>query len=68
MQERNTNEIKSLIKKREVHLKKENRAKTLHPEQYNKDDKWYCGEKLDYRFAVVKTLLTDILEGEKEND
>ena len=67
IREQNTKKLQECIIKREKSLKGDKRAKTLNPKQYNKENKWYCGDKLDYRYGVVKVLINDILEGEKND-
>jgi len=55
--------LKKNITAREVDLKGTNRAKTAHPGEF-KQDEWFCGYGLDYRFNDAKTIITDIFESE----
>ena len=55
--------MKKAIKAREVMLKGANRAKTIHPGEFNNDE-WYGGRELDYRFNNAKTIIKDIFESE----
>ena len=54
--------LKTEIKRRERELK-QNRAKTLHPGEFNPSD-WFGGRELDYRFANTKVIISDIFESE----
>ena len=55
--------LKKEITNREIALKGTNRAKTMHPEQFDPQG-WYGGGELDYRFRNAKVILTDIFGGE----
>ena len=59
----NLEEIKRLIRQREILLKGQNRAKTVHPLPY-KTGQWIGGKELDYRFSNAKAILRDIFESE----
>lgn len=64
-----TNDIEKLketIIKREVYLKGASRAKTKHAGEF-KEDAWFGGRRLDYRFPDAKTIIDDIFEGEKNS-
>lgn len=50
--------LKDLIKRREVILKGENRAKTPHPGEY--ELKWFAVKELNYRFTHSQRILKDI--------
>ena len=54
--------IKNEIRRRERELK-QNRAKTMHPGEFD-TDVWYGGGFLDYRFNDAKVILRDIFESE----
>lgn len=54
-------EIKKLIKNREIFLKDVTRAKTAHPGEIIE---WTGGRELDYRFTNAKRIIKDIFEGE----
>ncbi len=56
-------EMKKVIKAREIMLKGQNRAKTAHPGEFNPND-WIGGGELDYRFNNAKTIIRDIFESE----
>ncbi len=54
--------LKECITKREVHLKGVNRAKTMHPGEFDIES-WFGGGYLDYRFGNAKVIMKDIFEG-----
>lgn len=54
--------MKRLVKSREVQLKGEARAKTMHPELY-RSDSWHGIDRMQYRFPQAKRILGDIREG-----
>ena len=54
--------IKNEIRRRERELK-QNRAKTMHPGEFD-TDVWYGGGFLDYRFNDAKVIIRDIFESE----
>ncbi len=54
--------MKNEIKKRERYLK-ENRARTMHPGEFD-TDAWYGGGALGYRFSNAKVIMHDIFESE----
>ncbi len=56
---KNYEEMKIEITKRETQIKPGDRAKTLHP---CSDYKWYGGKELDYRFNKAKNILNDIFK------
>lgn len=56
-------EMKKVIKVREIMLKGQSRAKTAHPGEFNPND-WIGGGELDYRFNNAKTIIKDIFESE----
>ncbi len=62
IKEKNIVSLKECITRREVHLKGGNRAKTKQPGAYTD---WLGGGMLDYRFSIGKTIIEDIMEGEK---
>ncbi len=62
MQNGDVEEMKTEIRRRERELK-QNRAKTLHPGEFDTDD-WYGGGFLDYRFNNAKVIIRDIFESE----
>lgn len=66
MEQERIDELKDLIKEREIDLKGEGRAKTCHPEQ--SEDKWLAGGALDYRFSIAKSIVVDIFKGEGKID
>lgn len=59
--------LKDIIHSREVFLKGPNRSKTAHPGEYD-INRWFAGERLDYRFAIAKTMVADIYESEERGD
>lgn len=59
----NIEEMKNVIKAREIMLKGANRAKTAHPGEFNPND-WIGGGELNYRFYNAKTVLRDIFESD----
>ncbi|MCR4717893.1 MAG: DUF6361 family protein [Lachnospiraceae bacterium] len=54
--------MKMEIRRRERELK-QNRAKTMHPGEFDSDI-WYGGGMLDYRFGNAKVIMKDIFESE----
>ncbi len=64
MQKEDIDDLKDLIKSREVWLKGANRAKTSHPGEFD-ENLWFAGERLDYRFTNAKNIIRDIYESEK---
>lgn len=63
MRNNDVEEMKKVIKVREIMLKGQNRAKTAHPGEFNPND-WIGGGELDYRFNNAKTIIRDIFESE----
>ena len=63
MRNNDVEEMKKVIKAREIMLKGQNRAKTAHPGEFNPND-WIGGGELDYRFNNAKTIIRDIFESE----
>lgn len=63
MRNNNVEEMKKVIKAREIMLKGQNRAKTAHPGEFNPND-WIGGGELDFRFNNAKTIIRDIFESE----
>ena len=63
MKENDIEGLKSLIKSREILLKGENRSKTAHPGEFDRN-MWFAGAYLDYRFNNAKNILRDIFESE----
>ena len=55
--------LKKTIKDREVFLKGQNRAKTSHPGEFDRQA-WMGGGELDYRFGNAKVIIRDIFESE----
>lgn len=55
--------LKNIIKSRELMLKGQNRSKTAHPGEFDKD-MWFAGGYLDYRFNNAKNIIRDIFESE----
>ncbi|WP_295619060.1 DUF6361 family protein [uncultured Methanobrevibacter sp.] len=55
--------LKNIIKSRELMLKGQNRSKTAHPGEFDKD-LWFAGGYLDYRFNNAKNIIRDIFESE----
>ncbi len=62
MRDENIEKMTDLIKRREIWLKGEKRAKSAHPGELKSG--WYGGDKLDYRFRISKQIIADIFEGE----
>lgn len=58
----NVEQLKHIIKNREVDLKGVNRAKSAHPGEFDYDA-WFGGGLLEYRFGNVKTIVKDIFKG-----
>ena len=63
MRNNDVEEMKKIIKAREIMLKGSNRAKTAHPGEFNPNE-WIGGRELDYRFFNAKRILRDIFESE----
>lgn len=63
MRNNDVEEMKKVIKAREIMLKGQSRAKTAHPGEFNPND-WIGGGELDYRFNNAKTIIRDIFESE----
>ena len=63
MRNNDVEEMKKVIKAREIMLKGQSRAKTAHPGEFNPND-WIGGGELDYRFFNAKRILRDIFESE----
>lgn len=63
MKDNDVEGLKILIKSREVFLKGENRSKTTHPGEFDKNI-WFAGGYLDYRFYNAKNIILDIFESE----
>ncbi len=63
MRNNNVEEMKKVIKAREIMLKGQSRAKTAHPGEFNPND-WIGGGELDYRFNNAKAIIRDIFESE----
>lgn len=63
MREGDIEEIENLLMRREINLKSKARSKLFNPEK-NDIDEWHVGERLDYRFGIAKTILSDIFESE----
>ncbi len=62
MMDCNLEEMKNEIRRRERELK-QNRAKTMHPGEFDPNI-WYGGGELDYRFNNAKVIMKDIFESE----
>lgn len=62
MMDYNLEEMKNEIRRRERELK-QNRAKTMHPGEFDPNI-WYGGGELDYRFNNAKVIMKDIFESE----
>lgn len=56
--------LKNHIKDREIFLKGQNRSRLFNPGKY-KEDIWFAGTFLDYRFKNAKVIMEDIFESEK---
>ena len=67
MENENLEELKSIIKKREVSLKGINRSKTAHSGEYDINE-WFAGERLDYRFLIARDIIADIYESGEAGD
>ena len=67
MEDENIDELKSIIRKREVFLKGINRSKTAHPGEYDINE-WFAGQRLDYRFSIARDIISDIYESEEISD
>ena len=67
MEKNDLEELKKIIRKREVFLKGINRSKTAHPGEYGVDE-WFAGERLDYRFTIARDVIKDIYDSEKGGD
>lgn len=59
----NIDDVDQLIRKREIELKGQNRAKLNRIGEYPLDS-WIGGGRLDYRFGDAKRLIRDIYDGE----
>lgn len=66
MQKNDIEGLKKVIKKRECNKKDPQRAKTMHPGEFNPNE-WYGGKALDYRFNNAKVLIRDIFASEAYN-
>ena len=60
-------ELKNIIREREVSLKGINRSKTAHPGEYDVNE-WFAGKRLDYRFSIARDIVSDIYESEGDGD
>lgn len=60
---KNFDELKKIIREREVYLKGINRSKTAHPGEYDVNE-WFAGKRLDYRFSIARDIVADIYESE----
>ena len=67
MKNKNLEELKDIIQRREVFLKGVNRSKTAHPGEYDFDE-WFAGEHLNYRFNIAQSIVADIYESEEVGD
>ena len=67
MEKNDLDELKNLIRNREVSLKGINRSKTAHPGEYDVNE-WFAGERLDYRFLIARNIIADIYESEGNSD
>lgn len=57
-------ELKNVIRNREIFLKGINRSKTAHPGEYDINE-WFAGKRLDYRFSIAKDIIADIYQSEE---
>ena len=67
MKDDDLEELKNIIRRREVFLKGINRSKTAHPGEYDANE-WFAGERLDYRFSIAKNIIADIYDSEGSGD
>lgn len=67
MENNDLEELKNIIRKREVFLKGINRSKTAHPGEYDINE-WFAGQRLDYRFSIARDIVVDIYESEGSDD
>ena len=67
MKDDDLEELKNIIRRREVFLKGINRSKTAHPGEYDANE-WFAGERLDYRFSIAKNIIADIYDSEEGGD
>lgn len=67
MKDDDLEELKNIIRRREVFLKGINRSKTAHPGEYDANE-WFAGERLDYRFSIAKNIIADIYGSEESGD
>ena len=67
MKDDDLEELKNIIRRREVFLKGINRSKTAHPGEYDANE-WFAGERLDYRFSIAKNIIADIYDSEGGGD
>jgi hypothetical protein len=59
---RDINSLDKLIVEREKSLKGQARVKIDHPDRFK--DLWYGGERLEYRFAITRSLIDEIVSAE----
>ena len=64
MQDNDFEGLKNVLMDRERFLKGENRSRLYDPGKY-KEDEWFAGTYLDYRYSNAKTIIKDIFESEK---
>ncbi len=57
-------ELKNVIRNREIFLKGINRSKTAHSGEYDANE-WFAGKRLDYRFSIAKDIIADIYQSEE---
>lgn len=57
-------ELKNVIRNREIFLKGINRSKTAHPGEYDTNE-WFAGKRLDYRFSIANDIIADIYQSEE---
>ncbi|MBR2666504.1 DUF6361 family protein [Methanobrevibacter sp.] len=67
MKNNDLEELKNIIKSREVFLKGVNRSKTAHPGEFDFDE-WFAGEHLNYRFNIAQSIVADIYGSEEVGD
>ena len=67
MEDDDLDELERVICNREIFLKGPNRSKTAHPGEYD-TDRWFVGDRLDYRFTIARTIVSDIYESEEDGD
>ncbi|MBQ8707148.1 MAG: hypothetical protein IJ523_03555 [Succinivibrionaceae bacterium] len=64
MMNKQSDQLREVIIKRERWLKGDARAKTINPPPLGNPEKdWYGGEHIDYRYSKAKDILKDILNG-----